>query len=286
MLARLSASAQYIVGAGKIGGLSKPAPNPNFLIDAPEKWVRSTLTFVGECSILIWESAQALFRRPREVGETLSQMAFIGINSVPIVALTTFAYGAVLGQYSADILKTYGATSLAGLTVSLTMARELAPVIAGIMVAARCGSAMAAQIGTMAVTEQLDALRSLNVPPVNYLVLPRLVAAATMLPMLGLIGFFAGCLGGYLVAVMMGGVGHGEFLSSIQQYLKVTDVGYGLVKTAVFGFLTGVVSCQQGLRAKGGAVAVGTATTRTVVLTMVMIYVLNYFMTDMFFRTH
>lgn len=253
-------------------------------LDAPAKWLYEALTFVGECAILLWESCIRIFQRPREVGETLNQMAFIGVASVPIVALTTLASGAVIALYTAQILIDYGATSLAGGTIGLAITREIAPVLAGIMVAARCGSAMSAQIGTMAVTEQIDALRSLNVHPTNYLVLPRLIACVTMLPILSLAAMYAGVVGGFLVAVPLSGVPSGTFLRSLQQFMEVRDIFAGMTKTLVFGLIIGVVSCQQGLRTKGGAVGVGHATTRTVVITMVLIYVANYFLTEILFR--
>jgi len=158
------------------------------------------LTFVGECAILLGDSVKRLFTRPHETGEVVNQMAFIGVMSVPIVVLTTFFSGAVLAQYSAEILIRYGASTLAGATVGMAVVREIGPVLAGIMVAARCGSAMAAQIGSMAVTEQIDALRALSVPPINYLVIPRLVASVVMLPVLALVGMYSGIVGGYLVA--------------------------------------------------------------------------------------
>lgn len=243
----------------------------------------ATLTFVGECFLLLMEALRRLFSRPREGAETLNQMAFIGVASVPIVALTTFSSGAVISLYTAEILIRYGATSLAGGTVALAVVREIAPVLAGIMVAARCGSAMAAQLGTMAVTEQIDALRALNVPPTNYLVIPRLVASVVMLPILGLVGMYAGVLGGYLVAVPLSGISDGIFWRSLRQFIDVPDLTGGLLKTVVFGLIVAVVACQQGLSTRGGAVGVGQSTTRTVVITMVLIYVANYFLTAALF---
>ena len=242
-----------------------------------------TFSFVGECSLLIIEVFRRLFSHPREIGESVNQMAFVGVASVPIVALTSFSSGAVISLYTAQILIEYSASSLAGGTISLAVTRELAPVLAGIMVAARCGSAMAAQIGTMAVTEQLDALKSLNVPPINYLVIPRVVASVLMVPVLGLIGMYAGVLGGFLVSVPVSGIPEGTFWRSVQQFLEPSDVYGGLIKTLVFGLIVAIVACQQGLRTSGGAVGVGTTTTRTVVLTMVLIYVANYFLTSLLF---
>lgn len=243
----------------------------------------NSLVFVGECTTLLGDALFRLFRRPLEFKETISQMAFIGVASVPIVALTTFASGAVLSLYSAELLVRYGATSLAGAAVGLAVTREIAPVLAGIMVAARAGSAMAAQIGSMAVTEQVDALRSLNVHPTNYLVIPRLVAAVTMLPVLALFGVYSGVLGGYVVSVYRAGVSDGSFWQSIRQFVEPSDFVNGMLKTVVFGLIVALVACQQGLRTKGGAVGVGKATTHTVVISMVLIYVMNYFLTALMF---
>jgi phospholipid/cholesterol/gamma-HCH transport system permease protein len=242
-----------------------------------------SLTFVGECFLLLKDVVLRLGSKPREGQETLNQMAFVGVASVPIVALTTFSSGAVISLYTAQILIRYSASSLAGGTVGLAVVREIAPVLAGIMVAARCGSAIAASIGTMAVTEQLDALKSLNVPPLNYLVIPRVIACVLMLPVLGLIGMFSGVAGGYLVSVVISGIPDGTFWRSVQQFMSPTDLYGGLIKTLVFGLIVAVVSCQQGLRTRGGAVGVGSTTTRTVVLTMVLIYVANYFLTTWLF---
>ena len=254
----------------------------------PFGWVAraamESLTFVGETSILFVEVCRRLFSRPFEWREMLNQMAFIGVSSVPIVVLTTFSSGAVLALYSADLLVGFGASELAGATIGLALTREIAPVLVGIMVAARCGSAMAAQIGSMAVTEQIDALRSLNVPPVSYLVLPRVLAAVTMLPILCMIGVYTGIYGGYLVSVKISGVASGTFLQSLRQWIEPADFVNGMWKTVVFGLIVALVACQQGLRTSKGAVGVGEATTRTVVITMVLIYVVNYVMTALLFR--
>lgn len=252
-----------------------------------DEWVwvvRVSLEFIGECGLLLAEAAKRFWLRPREMGETVHQMAFIGASSVPLVALTCFSSGAVLALYSADLLVEYGASNLAGATVGLSVVRELAPVLAGIMVAARCGSAMAAQIGTMAVTEQLDALRALNVHPSNYIVIPRLIAGVTMLPILALVGMYAGVLGGYLVSTELSSIPSGTFVQSIQQWVTLDDVFKGMGKTVVFGLIVPLVACQQGLRTRGGAVGVGKATTNTVVLTMVLVYVANFFLTAAMFR--
>lgn len=231
--------------------------------------------FVGEVSILFVDAVKRLLTSRFEFKETLSQMAFVGVNSVPIVALTGFFSGAVLSLYISTFLLKYGATGFVGATVALSMTREIGPVLAGIMVSARCGSAMAAQIGTMSVTEQIDALKMLSVHPTNYLVVPRVVASILMLPILGLTCVWAGSLGGWMVAVSEG-VPSGSYLNSVSQFTQTSDLLGGLYKTPVFGLIIALVACQQGMRTKNGAVGVGRSTTNTVVISMVLVYVANY----------
>jgi phospholipid/cholesterol/gamma-HCH transport system permease protein len=240
------------------------------------------LTFIGEFAMILGEAIWRLFRRPMEWREMVNQMAFIGAASVPIVALTSFFSGAVLALYTGEFLLDFGGERFVGGTVGLSMAREIGPVLAGIMVAARCGSAMAAQIGSMAVTEQLDALKMLSVHPTNYLVIPRLVASVLMLPILALVGIYSGVFGGALVAVMLG-IHSTTFSQSVQQFLEPWDFLGGMLKTPVFGVIIAIVACQQGLRTKQGAVGVGHATTNTVVISMVLIYIFNYFLAYLIF---
>ena len=231
--------------------------------------------FIGEITILLLDAFKRLVSSRLEVRETLSQMAFVGVNSIPIVVLTGFFSGAVLSLYISTFLLKYGATTFVGATVALSMTREIGPVLAGIMVSARCGSAMAAQIGTMAVTEQIDALKMLSVHPTNYLVVPRVLASILMMPILGLACVWAGSFGGWLVATQEG-VPSGAYLNSVAQYTQVSDILGGVYKTPVFGLIIALVACQQGMRTKNGAVGVGKATTNTVVISMVLVYVTNY----------
>lgn len=242
----------------------------------------AALTFVGESTLILGDAIRRMFSRPVEFGETIHQMAFIGVASVPIVALTNFFSGAVLSLYSSEFLTKYGVGALVGATVGMSMTREIGPVLAGIMVAARCGSAMAAQIGTMQVTEQIDALKMLSVHPTNYLVIPRVVAGVLMLPVLALIGMYSGVIGGMLVAAATG-VSMGSYIQSIEQYVKPWDFVGGMLKTPVFGLIVAIVACQQGLRTKNGAVGVGNATTNTVVIAMVLVYIANYFLASLLF---
>ncbi|MBI1756823.1 MAG: ABC transporter permease [Fimbriimonas ginsengisoli] len=244
--------------------------------------VEAPLVFVGEVAMLLADTTRRLLRRPIEIVETVEQMAFIGVASVPIVALTGFFSGAVLSLYLSEFLGRYGATGFVGATVGLTVTRELGPVVAGIMVAARCGSAMAAQIGTMKVTEQIDALKMLSVHPTNYLVIPRAVAAVLMLPVLALVCMYSGVFGGWLVA-MTRGVPSGVFIQSVRQYVEPSDFLNGIAKTPWFGLIIAVVACQQGLRTTNGAVGVGRATTNSVVISMVLVYVANYFLAQLMY---
>lgn len=237
--------------------------------------IDNLLTFIGEVGLLFWESLKRLVSSKLEFTELVNQMAFIGVSSVPIVALTGFFSGAVLSLYLSQFLGQYGATSFVGATVALSMTREIGPVLAGIMVAARCGSAMAAQIGTMKVTEQIDALKMLSVHPTNYLVIPRILAGILMLPVLALVCMWSGSLGGMLVAGTEN-ISSVTFINSIQQFVKVEDVTQGLLKTPFFGIIVALVACQQGLRTKDGAVGVGKSTTNTVVISMVLVYMANF----------
>lgn len=244
--------------------------------------LRTAFEFVGECVLLLSNAFVRLFRGHFEGGEMLHQMSFIGFLSVPIVALTTFFSGSVLSLYLTELMVKYGASNLEGATIGLVVTREIAPVLAGIMVAARCGSSMAAQIGSMQVTEQVDALRALRVHPTDYLIIPRLVASAAMVPILALIGMFSGIIGGYLLAVA-GGVASGSFTGSIKQFVEPWDMWGGLIKALLFGIIVAVIACQQGLRTRGGAVGVGLSTTRTVVLSMVFIYMANFFLASILY---
>lgn len=252
------------------------------IVSKPEKVATAFLSFIGEITLIFLDAIKRIFRPPFEFRETMNQMAFIGNASVPIVALTNFFSGAVLSLYSTDLMVKYGGTSFIGGTVGLSVCREIAPVLAGIMVAARCGSAMAAQIGTMSVTEQIDALKMLSVNPTNYLVIPRILAGVLMLPVLTLIGIYAGVAGGWMVALSKG-VPNGAFLQSLQQFVVPWDFVGGMVKTPTFGLIIALVACQQGMRTKNGAVGVGRATTNTVVISMLMIYMANYFLAEILF---
>ncbi len=242
----------------------------------------AVLEFIGAIWLLLIASLRGMLQGKLELRETLHQMAFVGATSVPIVALTSAFTGAVVTLYSASLLVRVGGGGFVGGALALAMARELAPILTGIMVTARCGSAIAAQLGTMKITEQIDALRALAVSPIHYLVIPRLLAGLIMFPLLCTVANFAGVLGGWVVADAFG-ISLNTFLQSIRLFVEPFDFIGGLIKAVAYALIVITVCCQQGLDARGGAAGVGHATTRAVVLSMVLVFVANYFLADALF---
>lgn len=240
------------------------------------------LDAVGEATQMLGHSLASLFTFSFRPGEVLNQMAVVGVNSLPIVLLTITFSGMVLALYTAEQLVRMGLGNYVGGMVGITMAREAAPVLAAIVVASRAGSAIAAEIGSMKVTEQIDALRSLAVNPVQYLVVPRFIALVFMLPMVTMLANLAGTGGGYLVA-SAAGVSGGSFLASIRQFVSMYDINTGLLKTLIFGAIIALVSCYQGLKTHGGAAGVGRATTASVVNSIVLIYVADFLLVRFLF---
>jgi phospholipid/cholesterol/gamma-HCH transport system permease protein len=224
---------------------------------------------------LVW-----LCRPPFRVTQMLAMMEFIGVESVFIVALTGTFSGMVLALQTSHALRAFSAEGRVGGLVAASLTRELAPVFSAIMVTARAGSAMAAELGNMRVTEQIDAIATMGVNPVQYLLSPRLVASVVMVPLLCVLYTTVGMLGAYLVAVVMLGGDPGTFLQSVRDISKPSDIFMGLVKAAVFGFIVSAVSCRHGFFAAGGARGVGLATTRAVVESCVAILVANYLLTQ------
>jgi phospholipid/cholesterol/gamma-HCH transport system permease protein len=217
---------------------------------------------------------------PRLIGR---QMIEIGYYSLPVVGLTTLFSGMVLALQSYTGFARFSAESAVPNVVVLSITRELGPVLAGLMVAGRIGAAMAAEIGTMRVTEQIDALTTLSTNPHKYLVAPRLIAGLTMLPLLVLVGDIIGVFGGYLISVYKLGFNPAIYIKNTWQYLEYLDVVSGLVKAAVFGFIVALMGCYNGYYSRGGAQGVGAATTNAVVSASILILISNYLITEMFF---
>ncbi len=239
------------------------------------------LTFLGEFLILLWQAIKAM-RGGVNAKDLLEQMASLGVNSVSIALLTTTTSGAVLALYFAPFLKQYGAEGFTGAVVALAIARELGPVLTGVVVAARAGSAIAAELGTMKVSEQIDALRALAVSPIQYLVVPRILAAVIMVPLVCALADAGGIYGGYLLSKSEG-VLPTTYLNSMKQFIDPMDFVKGIIKTIVFGLIIALVGCHQGLATRGGATEVGRATTNAVVLSIVLIYLANFVLTYFMF---
>ncbi len=239
------------------------------------------LTFLGEILILFWRAIKAMCGGVN-AKDLLEQMASLGVNSVSIALLTTTTSGAVLALYFAPFLKQYGAEGFTGAVVALAIARELGPVLTGVVVAARAGSAIAAELGTMKVSEQIDALRALAVSPIQYLVVPRILAAVIMVPLVCALADAGGIYGGYLLSKSEG-VLPTTYLNSMKQFIDPSDFVKGIIKTVVFGLIISLVGCHQGLATRGGATEVGKATTNAVVLSIVLIYLANFVLTYFMF---
>ncbi len=213
----------------------------------------------------------------------LRQMLDIGFYSLPVVGLTAIFTGMVLALQSYTGFARFSAESAIPNVVVVSITRELGPVLAGLMVAGRVGAALAAEIGTMRVTEQIDALTTLATNPFKYLIAPRIIAGIAMLPLLVLVADIIGVFGGYLVSVYKLGFNPSNYLKNTVDFLQPTDVISGLVKAAVFGFLVSLMGCYHGYHSRGGAQGVGTATTNAVVSASILILSFNYVITELFF---
>lgn len=221
-----------------------------------------------------------LFRKPFRSQVIFCQMEFIGVRSLPIIALTGTFTGMVFALQTGYAFRLFNAQAFVGSTVGLALSREIAPVFTALMVVARAGSAMAAEIGTMKVTEQVDALHMMAVHPMHYLVVPRVIASTFMLPLLTMMFNFIGVIGAYFVAVSLLNIDSNVFLHKLSYYVDVDDLMGGLFKAAVFGFFLGLISCYRGYRTEGGAEGVGRATTQAVVMASVTVLVVDYFLTS------
>lgn len=209
---------------------------------------------------------------------TIQQMQFIGVQSLPIIVLTSFFTGAVFTLQSYRAFSLFGAEGYVGGTVGISLAKELGPTLTGLLVAGRAGSAMAAEIGSMRVSEQIDALEAMAVDPINFLVKPRLLAAILVMPLLTAIFDIVGVIGSWVVATFILGMDWPMFSVRLRQWVDWDDIAGGLFKAAVFGAIIAVVACYKGLYTSGGARGVGIATTTSVVVASVTLLVCNYFL--------
>jgi phospholipid/cholesterol/gamma-HCH transport system permease protein len=242
-------------------------------------WCRGT----GKLSLFALEGVSHLVRPPFYFRRFLYALVEIGYFSLPVVALTAVFTGMVLALQSYTGFARFSAQGAVANLVVLSVTRELGPVLAGLMVAGRVGAAMAAELGTMRVTDQIDALSTLSTNPMKYLVAPRLLAGAIALPLLVIIADILGVLGGFIVSTLKLGFNVETYLIATMNFLQVQDVVSGLAKAAVFGFIIALMGCYQGYNSKGGAQGVGAATTMAVVSASILILAFDYLLTEMFF---
>jgi len=218
------------------------------------------------------------FKRPRYIPETIAQMDAIGVGSLTIIILTGFFTGGVLTVQTFPTLKSYGAQSQTGYLVAVSLVRELGPVLCALMVTGRVGSAISAELGSMVVSQQIDAMRALGTDPIRKLVWPRLFALLVSLPLLTVLADVLGIFGGWVTAVALYSVSSSVFISSVRDAITTDDLIGGVVKPLVFSLIIGTIACRQGLSTEGGTVGVGRSTTRAVVLASIVVIIADYFL--------
>ncbi|MFW2331783.1 MAG: MlaE family ABC transporter permease [Nitrospinota bacterium] len=245
--------------------------------------VLATLRDLGRFTLFSIEVIKWLFYPPFKIRDLIGHMSEIGVNSLVVVSLTAFATGSVLALQTYQGFARFGAESMVGAVVGLSMVRELGPMLTAIMVAARAGSAMAAELGSMKVTEQIDALYTLSANPIKYLIVPRFIATTVTLPFLVVLANVIGIGGGALVSVHVLGANPVTYFERTFTYLTLNDIYSGLIKSVVFGMTIALISCYQGFDTEGGAEGVGLATTRAVVMSSISIFIFDYILTAILF---
>ncbi len=233
---------------------------------------------LGRLMLLLYSTIKAMLRPPFEIRNIVRQMLEIGVNSIPVVFITAIFTGMVLALQSYTGFKRFGAEGLVGTVVALSMTRELGPVLAALIVTGRAGAAIAAELGTMRVTEQIDALEVMAANPIKYLVVPRFLSGMIMLPALTVLTDIVGIIGGYMVSVVMLGVNSKSYMRASWDFLDAQDIYNGLIKAFFFGAAFTLISCYKGFYTKGGAEGVGRATTGAVVYSSMTILVSDYFL--------
>lgn len=235
-----------------------------------------TLFFIHVC--------KTFFTSRLKLHKTFEQMQYIGVDSLAIVVLTGASSGAVLALQSYFGFKRFGGEEFIGPVVALSLTRELGPVLTGLMVTGRAGSSIAAELGTMKITEQLDALKTLGIDFNQFLMVPRVLAGIVILPFLALFCMIFGIGGGYLIAVHTLQLNGEQYISGIKTYLELSDITGGLIKSSIFGLILTWVSCYKGYQTSGGAKGVGISTTASVVMSSILILIADYFLTALLFK--
>jgi phospholipid/cholesterol/gamma-HCH transport system permease protein len=231
-----------------------------------------------ESTVMAARAATGLFKRPRYIPEIIAQMDAIGVGSLTIIVLTGFFTGGVLTVQTFPTLKTYGAQSQTGYLVAISLVRELGPVLCALMVTGRVGSAISAELGSMVVSQQIDAMRALGTDPIRKLVAPRLIALLISLPLLTVLADVLGIVGGWATATALYSIPSSVYINAVRDGITVDDLIGGLVKPLVFSLIIGTVACRQGLSTEGGTVGVGRSTTRAVVMASIIVIVADYFL--------
>lgn len=272
--------------------MAQPEPSATAIFYRNLGWLRfvdrfgrkgsQTVDYIGGLFQMIGQTFVACVTRPFYSSELADQMDELGVKSVAITGITAFVTGGVLALQTAYSLEAFGGKNFVGRIVSLSLVRELGPILTALMVAGRVGSGITAELGSMTVTEQVDALRAMAVSPIRRLVVPRVLAVLFMMPVLTAIADLLGILGGMGIAVLEIRMTAQDYITSIWQQLAISDIFSGLGKTVFFGLEIAAIGCYNGLQVEGGAAAVGRATTRTVVLASISILVSDFFLTKLF----
>ena len=239
---------------------------------------------LGRILLLFFSIIKGMFRLPFEGRNIVKQMLEVGVNSLPVVLITAIATGMVLALHMYTGFSRFGAEGLVGTVVALSMTREFGPVLAALVVAGRAGAAMAAELGTMRVTEQIDALETLATNPIKYLIVPRFLSGMIMLPALTIITDIVGIMGGYFVTVVLLGNSSRTYLRATWDFLQMQDIYNGLIKAFFFGAAFTLISCYKGFYTRGGAEGVGKATTGAVVYSFMTILISDYFLSAWLFK--
>ena len=265
---------QHLIDMERVINIISPVLTPlGIFVIEKTKALGRWCCFVGET--LAWT-----FRPPFRSVQLFQQMEFVGVKSTWIIVLTAFFSGAVFALQIGKVYSLFNMEIMVGATVGLSLTREIGPVFAALMVVARACSSMAAEIGSMRVTEQLDALEAMAVDPIQFLVVPRVWATVLMVPILTVLYDFVGVVGAYLVGIYVQRISEGPFLTKLYYYVDPDDFWSGLIKAAFFGFFISLISCYQGYTTSGGAEGVGRQTTKAVVISSVVVLVLDYFLTS------
>ena len=251
--------------------------------EAIGRFVLSIFEGIGTIALLYADTMKQALRKPR-IGHILNQMSHLGVDSLVIVSLTLLFTGVVFTLQTAHEFIRFGAQSTVGGIIAIAIGRELGPVLVGVVCAGRVGAAITAEISTMKVTEQIDALKVMSVSPVNYLIVPRMIACMIAVPILTVFGDIVGVIGGWVVATQYSGISSYLFVNSIKMFATIYDLTGGMIKAIFFGNVIAVLGCYYGLNCPDGAEGVGIATTKTVVTSIIVIFILNALLTFVIYR--